>query len=1112
MFTKILYRPALAIVISILLLFLGMLGIKTLPVEQFPSITPPTVEVAIAYPGASANVLVDAVLIPLEQSINGVQNMRYIVSDATSAGEATIRIYFEPGTDPDIAVVNVQNRVNIMLNRLPPLVVREGILVSQVVPSMLMKVNIYSTAPNVDQKFLYNFANANIMTRIKRIQGMGRPVNLGNRSYAIRLWLNPDRMRAYKISTDDVMKAVAEQSVIGSPGRLGQATGKTSQSKEYVLTYVGRFNKAEQYENIILKATPDGEILHLKDVATVELGSEFFDIYSDVDGHPAVSIVLKQSPGSNAADVIEKVKEELEQIKKESFPPGMEYQFAYDVSKFLDASIEKVLHTLLEAFILVSLVVFLFLGDLRSTLIPILAVPVSLIGTFFFMRLMGVSINLITLFALVLSIGIVVDNAIVVVEAVHVKMNEKYLSPYRATLEVLHEISGAIIAITLVMTAVFVPVTFIPGPVGTFYRQFGITMATSIVLSGVVALTLTPVLCAMILKPHVNHGKPRGTLTRLLHIFEYGVEKVTGGYVAILRRIVTRRAMSLLVIVGFCAGIFLVNTQLPTGFIPGEDQGTIYGIIQTPPGSTLEYTNAKSHELQELAKEVDGVTSVTSLAGYEVLTEGRGSNAGTSIINLKPWSERKKTAREIIEELEGKCRKLTDVKIEFFEPPAVPGFGAAGGFSVRLLDKTNTSDYVRLGEINDKFMAALAKRKELKGLFTFYTADYPQYELIINNDLAMQKGVSIGKALDNLNILIGSTYEQGFILFGQFYKVYVQAAPEFRRFPEDLKNMFVKNDRGEMVPYSSFMQIKKKQGLNEITRYNLYPSATIQGAPASGYSSGQALKAIQEVAAETLPRGYGLGWEGISYDEAKQGNEAVYIFLIVIAFVYLVLVGQYESFILPLAVILSVPVGIFGSFLFLQIMGLSNDVYAQIGLVMLVGLLGKNAILIVEFAVQRRREGLPLQEAAVAGGQLRFRPIQMTSFAFIAGLIPLVVATGAGAIGNRTIGTTGAGGMLVGTVIGVLVIPGLYYLFGRIADGRKLLKDESDEPLSELFEHNALEAGDGGSDRLPDDAGPAVPPNPEPPSGDDDGALPEADEIPPDAPANPEPPSGRAGT
>jgi HAE1 family hydrophobic/amphiphilic exporter-1 len=536
--------------------------------------------------------------------------------------------------------------------------------------------------------------------------------------------------------------------------------------------------------------------------------------------------------------------------------------------------------------------------------------------------------------------------------------------------------------------------------------------------------------------------------------FDRAVEKVTSGYAGILRRIVTRRILSMAVVGAFAAGIVLVNTELPTGFIPGEDQGILYGIIQTPPGSTLEYTNAKSHELQAIAKELDEVVSVTSLAGYEVLTEGRGSNAGTCIINLKNWSERERNAREIIEELEEKCRAISNVKLEFFEPPAVPGFGAAGGFSMRLLDKTNTTDYERLGQVTDRFMAALGERKELKNLFTFYTSNYPQYELIINNDVAMQKGVSIKTALDNLNILIGSTYEQGFILFNQFYKVYVQASPEFRRMPEDLDNMFVKNEGGEMVPYSSFMTVKKKQGLNEITRYNLYPSASIQGAPAAGYSSGQALKAIQEVAAETLPYGYGIGWEGLSYDESRKGNEAVYIFLIVVAFVYLVLVAQYESFMLPLAVILSLPIGVFGSFLFLQVMGLANDVYAQIGLVMLVGLLGKNAILIVELAVQRRHEGQSINDSAVEGGRTRFRPILMTSFAFIAGLIPLVFATGAGAIGNRTIGTSAAGGMLSGTLIGVLVIPGLYYLFAKFVDGRKLLRDESDEPLSELLEHD----------------------------------------------------------
>ena len=1048
MFASFLKRPALAIVISILILFLGGLAINTLPISQFPSVAPPSVIVSVSYPGASAEVLVDSVLIILEQAINGVQDMRYMASAATSAGEATIQIVFEPGTDPNVAVVNVNNRINIVKNRLPPIVEREGIIVLQAMTSMLMYVNIYSTDKGLDQNFLYNWVTVNVLPEVKRTRGIGSANILGNRAYAMRIFLNLDRMRAYNVSSGDVMDAVKEQSMIGSPGRLGQATGITSQTVEYVLTWVGRYNKPEQYENIILKANPDGEILRIKDIARVELGSSFYDLYSDIDGNPSAAIVLKQSPGSNAAIVIEKVKEKLREIKEESFPPGMDFEVSYDVSAFLEASIEKVLHTLFEAFVLVALVVFLFLGDWRSTLIPTLAVPVSLIGTFFFMLMFGLSINLITLFALVLAIGVVVDDAIVVVEAVHAKMAEKHLSPYRATREVVHEISGAIIAITMVMTAVFIPVTFMTGPVGVFYRQFGLTMAMSIVLSGVVALTLTPVLCAMLLKPHTPHVGMRGPLALFLHLFDRGVERVTGGYASILRRIVTRRGLTMLVIMGFCYGIFVVNTQLSSGFIPLEDQGMIYGIIQTPPGSTLEYTNAKSHELQAIARETEGITSVSSLAGYEVLTEGRGSNAGTCLINLKNWSDRKKTSRQIIEELEEKGSKISNVKLEFFEPPAVPGFGAAGGFSVRLLDKTNSNNYQRLGEVTDKFMAALKDRKEVKGLFTFFASNYPQYEIVINNDVAMQKGVSIADAMNNLSIVIGSTWEQGFVRFGQFFKVYVQASPEFRRFPEDFDNIFVKNDKGESVPYSSFMQLKKKQGLNEINRYNLYPSAAIQGAPAKGFSSGQAIQAIKDVAASTLPRGYDIGWEGLSYDEADKGNTAVYILGIVVVFVYLVLVGQYESFMLPLAVILSLPVGLFGTFLFLQLMGLSNDVYAQIGLVMLVGLLGKNAILIVEFAVQRRQEGLSLRDAAIEGGRLRFRPILMTSFAFIAGLLPLVVATGPGAIGNRTIGTAAVGGMLVGTLIGVLVIPGLYYLFGVIADKGKLIKDEEDEPVA----------------------------------------------------------------
>jgi len=1142
MFSKFLHRPALAIVISLLILLMGGLAIMALPISQFPSVAPPSVVVSISFPGSSARILVDSTMVILERAINGVPDMRYMTSAATSAGEASIMITFEPGTDPNVAVLNVNNRIQMVKNQLPPIVEREGIIVMQNMTSMLMYVNVYSKDPNVDQNFLFNFVSANLLPELQRTRGVGRAQILGNRAYAMRVELDLDRMRAYSISSADVMEAIKEQSMIGSPGRLGQATGTTSQTIEYVLTWVGRYNKPEQYEHIILRSNPNGEILRLKDVAEVSLGSAFYDLYSDIDGYPSASIVLKQIPGSNASEVIKEVKQKLEKFKGESFPPGMDYAISYDVSSFLDASIEKVLHTLLEAFVLVSLVVFLFLGDVRSTLIPTLAVPVSLIGTFFFMSMFGMSVNMITLFALVLAIGVVVDDAIVVVEAVHAKMNEKHLSPYAATKEVVGEISGAIIAITLVMTSVFIPVTFVPGPVGVFYREFALTMAMSIILSGVVALTLTPVLCAMILKPHAKHvpqhglialtnrgikllagkyayllrgalavllglaagygvygllhvevvhhlvseqmeltenrtmiisgmmavlfmltfrsmlsgsepgeKKVRGPIGIFVHVFDRGVEQVTVGFIAIISLIVTRRLLTMLIIGGFCYGIIVVNKILPAGFIPLEDQGVIYGIIQTPPGSTLEYTNAKSHELQKICKEFDEITSVTSLAGYEILTEGRGSNAGTCLINLKPWAERELTSKEIIEKLEEKGREISNVKLEFFEPPAVPGFGAAGGFSLCLLDKTNSGDYEAFGKVTEEFLAALEKRQELKGIFTFFASNYPQYEIIIDNDVAMQKGVSISDAMDNLSIVVGSTWEQGFIRFGQFYKVYVQSAPQFRRYPEDLDNLFVKNDEGEMVPYSAFMKIEKRQGMNEINRYNLYTTAIIQGAPAARYSSGQAIAAIQEVA-ESLPHGYGIGWQGLSYDEASKGNTSMYIFFIVIIFVYLVLTGQYESFLLPLAVIGSLPVGLFGSFLLLKVMGLANDVYCQIGLVMLVGLLGKNAILIIEFAVQRRHEGLSIRDAAIEGGKLRFRPIVMTSLAFIAGLIPLVRATGPGAIGNRTIGTTAVGGMLMGTLIGILVIPGLYYLFAKISDGRKLIQDEHDDPVTELLE------------------------------------------------------------
>jgi len=1053
MFKRFIHRPVLAIVISITIVFVGLLALNKLPISQFPQIAPTTVNIFIAYPGASADVLVKSTLTTLENSINGVQGMRYMATDATSAGEATLRIIFEPGTDPNQAVIRVKTRVDRVMPLLPDLVQREGVIITPIQPSMLMYINLYGKDSSMDEKFLYNYANVHLIPEINRVKGVAKARILGSRRYAMRVWLNPDRMRAYQISVDEVMKALEEQSILGRPGRIGRSSGIKAQSLEYVLTYKGRYNEPKQYENIIIRANAEGESIHLKDIGRVELGSEFFDIYSNLDGHPSAAIVLKQNYGSNASAVIADVKAKLEEMKA-VFPPGIDYSISYDVSQFLDASIEQVVHTLRDAFILVAIVVFIFLGDWRSTLIPILAVPVSLIGAFFVIQFFGLSINLVTLFALVLAIGIVVDDAIVVVEAVHAKMHDHpHLTPYQAVKRVLGEISGAIIAITLVMVSVFLPISFMSGPVGTFYRQFSITMASSIVISAIIALTLTPVLCAMLLKN--NHGKEHkeNILTKALNRFNRSFDKLTGRYVNLLKSIVSRRWLTFGILLAFCAGIFIENEVLPSGFIPSEDQGTIYAIIQTPPGSTLERTNKVSRQLQKICEEVEGIESVSSLAGYEIMTEGRGSNAGTCLINLKKWSERKHSVKEIMEELEEESKGLGAI-VEFFEPPAIPGFGSSGGFSMRLLDKTTNTDYQVFDQVNKEFMDNLDKRPELTGLFTFFAANYPQYELEFDNELAMQKGVSIGKAMENLNILIGSTYEQGFIKFGRFFKVYVQSDPKFRRLPSDILKLYVKNDAGEMVPYSAFMKLKKTQGPNEITRYNMYNSAAIRGLPAKGYTSAEAIQAIREVASETLPNGYDIAWEGLSYDESNRGNEALFIFIIVLIFVYFVLAAQYESFIIPLAVVFSLPIGVFGSFMLLKVMGLDNDIYAQIGLIMLVGLLGKNAVLIVEFAVQKRQEGQSIVNAAIEGAKVRFRPILMTSFAFIAGLIPLILASGAGAIGNRTIGASALGGMLFGTLFGVIIVPGLYYIFARLADGKTLIKNEDESPLTEEFSND----------------------------------------------------------
>ena len=1054
MFNKFIQRPVLSIVISLIIVFLGILAITQLPVTQFPSISPPKVNVTAAYPGANGELMIKSVIIPLERAINGVPGMKYMASDAGNDGEATIQVVFNLGTDPNQASINVQNRVASVVNKLPPLVVREGVKITREESNMLLYINLYSKDTSTDQKFLFNFADINVLSELKRVDGVGVADIVGNREYAMRIWLKPDRMLAYKIAANEVMEALSQQSLEASPGKTGEASGKRSQSFEYVLKYSGRFTTKEQYENVILRSSANGEILRLKDVADIELGSSMYDIYSNLNGKPSAAIVLKQSYGSNASNVIKKVKAKMAEIKATSFPNGMDYEISYDVSKFLDASIEKVIHTLLEAFILVGLVVFLFLGDWRSTLIPAIAVPVSLIGTFVFMQFFGITLNLITLFALVLAIGIVVDNAIVVIEAVHAKMETKNLSPRKATQEAMHEISGAIVAITFVMAAVFIPVAFMSGPVGIFYRQFSITMATSIILSGVVALTLTPALCAIMLKN--NHGKQKKKtwLNSILNGFNNWFNGLTGSYQNVLTKIVNKRAITFLMLIAFCIGIYFLNNSVPTGFIPNEDQGMFYVVIQTPPGSSLERTNQVAERLQKVAEGIEDVQSVSALAGYEILTEGTGANSGTCLINLKSWDDRKHNVQQVMTELEEKTKDITGATIEFFQPPAVPGYGAAGGFELRLLDRAGSGDFKKMETVNNEFVKELNKRKELSSVFSFYSASFPQYMLKIDNDLAQQKGISIDNAMNTLSTLIGSNYEISFIKYDRQYKVIVQASPQYRALPEDILKLYVKNSRDEMIPFSDFMTMQKVYGLSEITRHNMYNASEISGSSAPGFSSGEAIKVVNEVALKSLPRGFAIDWAGISKDEVGRGNEAIYIFIICLAFVYLILSAQYESFILPFSVILSLVAGVFGAFLLLKILGLENNIYAQVAMIMLIGLLGKNAVLIVEFAVQKHRAGYSVLQAAIEGSVVRFRPILMTSFAFIAGLIPLVFASGPGRIGNRTIGSAAAGGMLFGTVFGVLIIPGLYYIFGRIAEKKILIEEEEENPLTEEIDHN----------------------------------------------------------
>ena len=1044
MFETFIKRPILSCVISVLIVCLGIMSLTRLPITQFPDIVPPSVTVTARYTGASADVMSKTVATPLERAINGVPGMTYMTTVCTNDGMSLTTVYFRVGTDPDVAAVNVQNRVTTVLDELPEEVIRAGVVTEKEVNSMLMYLNIFSTDSTHTEKFVYNFADINILRELKRIDGVGLVEIMGSRDYAMRVWLNPNRLAAYSMSPQDVTEAIRSQNIEAAPGKTGISSDKLPQHLQYVLQYTGKFSTPEDYGEIVLKAMSDGSLLRLKDVAEIEFDSEDYNMISMTDGRPSASIMIKQRPGSNAREVIQNIKAKMEEVKESSFVPGMDYNISYDVSRFLDASISAVLRTLLEAFILVFVVVFIFLQDFRSTLIPAIAVPVSLVGTFFFMEALGFSINMLTLFALVLSIGIVVDNAIVVVEAVHVKIHEQRLSPYEASVAAIKEIGGAIIAITLVMSAVFLPVGFMEGTVGIFYRQFSLTLAAAIAISGVNALTLSPALCALMLKPPGQLHKKVGLLGRGFRAFNKRYERFESGYGRGLKHFLGRRFFTYATLIVFFLATWGMSSILPAGFIPNEDQSMIYVNVDTPPGATLERSEAALSSVQAALLPFDEVESVSTLAGYSLMTETEGASFGMGMINLTPWSERDKSADELMSTFADRTSHIKDAQIQFFLPPSVPGFGNASGFELRLQDRTAGS-FQDLASVADKLVERLNQDPRLSGVSSGFNPNFPMYLLKVDLAKAAKLGVSLQESMETLQSYIGSFYSSNFIRFGQMYKVMLQASPEYRMNPDDIFSLFAKNKEGNMVPYSNFMTMERIYGPSQITRYNMFTSALITGDAAEGVSSGEAIAAVEEIAQDILPRGYHIEWSGVTKEEKESGGQTLATFAICLLFVYLLLAAQYESLLLPFPVILSLPAGMFGSYFFLQLAGLENNIYAQVALVMLIGLLGKNAILIIEMANQYRRRGTGIMDSALKGATSRLRPILMTSFAFICGLIPLVFATGAGALGNRSIGTAAAGGMLVGTLAGIFLVPGLYILFETLETKMKRKKHNDDK-------------------------------------------------------------------
>ena len=1027
MLKRFIERPVLSTVISIIILILGVLGLTSLPISQYPEIAPPTVVVAASYQGANADVVLSSVVVPLEEQINGVENMTYMTSSAGNDGSATITVNFKLGTNPDLAAVNVQNRVSRATALLPQEVVRAGVTTLKRQSSNLVIFSLYSEDTAYDQTFLQNYAVINLIPRIKRISGVGDATVFGQMDYSMRIWLKPDVMASYGLVPSDISAALAEQNVEAAPGQFGE---QGEQSFQYVIKYKGKLKDEAEFENIIVRSGKNGQLLRLKDIARIELGALNYSSTTKTDGKPSIGVAIAQTAGSNAKEVIDGTLGVLDEASK-SFPTGIHYTTIINVNDFLDASIEKVISTLIEAFILVFIVVFIFLQDLRSTLIPAIAVPVAIIGTFFFLQLFGFTINLLTLFALVLAIGIVVDDAIVVVEAVHSKLDKGYTSAKKASIDAMGEISGAIISITLVMAAVFIPVSFITGSGGVFYKQFGLTLAIAIILSAVNALTLSPALCAIFLKPHKDeHGKKKSFVQRFYDAFNTGFEATTRKYKKSLTFLVRRKWIALAGIAVF-AGVFywLINTT-PSAFVPNEDTGVVFSDISLPPGASQERTDEVTKEIAAIASKFPEVKNILRITGRSIIS-GSGSNYGMVIMRLKSWDERKAKGSDVqgvIGKMFGKTSGIRDAKVIFFAPPAIQGFSLSGGFEFQLQDRSG-GDIKKFYEVNQDFLGALAKRPEIQYASTAFNPTFPQYQIDVNVARTKEAGLSVSDILQTMQGYYGGVYASNFNKFGKQYRVLYQAEPAYRANIEGLNNIYVRGAGGVMAPISEFITMTKVYGPQAISRFNLFTSISITGAPNAGFSTGDAIKAIEEVAADKLPSGYGYEFSGITREELAAGGQTVFIFLLVLVFVYFLLCAQYESYLLPFAVLLSLPVGLAGAFIFVSLFGITNNIYVQITLIMLVGLLAKNAILIVEFAVDRRRMGMPLVQSALDGAQARLRPILMTSFAFIFGLLPLMLSSGAGANGNRSIGTGAVGGMLIGTVFGVFVIPVLFIIF-----------------------------------------------------------------------------------